>query len=68
MPMIAAVKVVALSLILICVASSRTMPEVAMRGAMADAAPPRLQCRMYFGCTPAASLNTAVAQRQEYVR
>ena len=68
MPIIAAVKVAALALVLTCAGSARTAHEAARLQPMPDANPPRLQCRMYFGCIPIASLNTAVARQQEYVR
>ena len=69
MPMLAAVvKVTALAVVLTCTGSARTAPEAALRLPMHTANPPRLQCRMYLGCIPAAALNTAVSERQEYVR
>ena len=64
----ATAKVAALAVTLTCVGAGRPLPDEAPRATTRDASPLRLQCRMYFGCIPAASRNTAVAQRQEYVR
>jgi len=70
MPIIAAtVKVAVLAATLTCLGAGRPLPDEAPRAPTRDASHSRLQCRMYFGCTPAVSTNTTVAQRQqEYVR
>ena len=68
MPMIAATaKVAALALLLTCLGSVHT-PETAGVRSTADASPPRLQCRMYFGCLPGASLKSTDARHQEFVQ
>jgi hypothetical protein len=64
----AAVKVAALSAALTCVGAGRPLRDDAARLTMCAAGPPHLQCRMYFGCRPAVSVNATVAQQQEYVR
>lgn len=70
MSMIAATaKVVALAVTLICIGAGRPAPDAAPPPMTSDASPSRLQCRMYFGCTPTVPVRTTVAQRQqEYVR
>ena len=65
----AAVKVVALSAALTCIGGERPLPDDAAHPPAHAAGPLRLQCRMYFGCTPTVPTRTTVAQRQqEYVR
>ena len=64
----ATAKIAALAITLTCIGAGRPLPDEVPRAATRDAGPSRLQCRMYFGCTPAASTNTTVAQQQEYVR
>jgi len=64
----AAVKVAALSAAFTCVGTGRPLPEDAARPAVRTVSPPHLQCRMYFGCRQALSVNTTVARQQEYVR
>jgi hypothetical protein len=64
----ATAKIAALAITLTCVGAGRFTPDEAPRAVTRDAGPSRLQCRMYFGCTPTSSLNTTVAQQQEYVR
>jgi hypothetical protein len=70
MSMIAAtVKVVALAVTLTCIGVGRPIPDAAPPPTTTEASASRLQCRMYFGCTPTAPTRTTVAQRQqEYVR
>ena len=67
MSIIAATAKVA-AIALACVGAGRPVPDEAPRTTTRDTRPPRLQCRMYFGCTSAASSNTTVAQQQEFVR
>ena len=65
----AATKVAALAVTLTCIGAGRPTPDTAPRPLTNDASPSRLQCRMYFGCTPTVPVRTTVAQRQEeYVR
>jgi hypothetical protein len=65
----AAVKVAALSAALTCVGAGRPLPDDAAHPSAHASNSPRLQCRMYFGCTPTVPTRTTVAQRQqEYVR
>ena len=68
MPMIAAtVKVAAFALLLTCVGWVHT-PEPAGVQSMANANPPRLQCRLYFGCLPAASFKSTDARHEEFIQ
>lgn len=64
----ATAKVAALAVTLTCIGSGRPLPDEIPRAPVSDASPSRLKCRMYFGCTPAVSLDTTVAQQQEFVR
>jgi hypothetical protein len=65
----ATVKVAALAVALTCIGAGRPISDEAPRPPTRDATSSRLQCRMYFGCTPTVPVNTTVAQRQqEYVR
>jgi hypothetical protein len=70
MSMIAATaKVAALAVTLTCIGAGGPAPDAVPSPTTSDASPSRLQCRMYFGCTPTVPARTTVAQRQqEYVR
>lgn len=63
------VKVAALAAAFTCIGAGRSTRDEAPLSMTREAGPARLQCRMYFGCTPTVPVRTTVAQRQqEYVR
>jgi hypothetical protein len=60
----ATVKVAALAVTFTCLGARRPISEELPSPSLGVASSSHLQCRMYFGCMPAVSLNTTVAQRQ----
>jgi hypothetical protein len=55
MPMIASlIKIAALAAALLCVGAVKPMSDSASTRASSETTPSRLQCRIYFGCTPSA--------------
>jgi hypothetical protein len=53
MPMIASpIKIAALAAALLCVGAVKPMSDSASTQMSSESKAPRLQCRIYFGCTP----------------
>ena len=69
MPILAAsLKIFALAVALSCLGATSPAPDNLPRLKAGDPASAKLQCRIYFGCAPAARTNTALAGQQEFVR
>jgi hypothetical protein len=62
MPMIASlIKIAALAAALLCVGVAKPMSDGASTQVSSESKAPRLQCRIYFGCTPSAFTATGTA-------
>jgi hypothetical protein len=64
MPIVASlVKVVALAAALLCVGAVKPMSDSGPTRVSSESKSPRLQCRIYFGCTPGARVAAGTAQQ-----
>ena len=64
MPMIASlIKIAALAAALLCVGAVKPMSDGATTQVSSESKPSRLQCRIYFGCTPSAYAAAGTAQQ-----
>jgi hypothetical protein len=66
--LVGALKVSALAVALSCIGVRSPTPDGVPLHKANDPSSSKLQCRIYFGCTPPGRANTAIAQQQEYVR
>jgi hypothetical protein len=64
MPLIASlIKIAALAAALLCMGVVKPMSDSATTRVSSETTPSRLQCRIYFGCTPSAYVATGTARQ-----